>query len=116
MAAKSKHTPQIGKKKRLTELADRNEIKLPDKVRTDKTARTAIERLQKVLHLKMLPERIECFDISHFQGSEIVVCGVFHQRTAGQGALPPIQNQKHNSARRLSVDVRGCFSPSPPRN
>ena len=61
------HTPQKGKKKKLTHLADRNAQQAYfDKVRTDKTARTAIERLQKALHLKLLPERIECFDISHF--------------------------------------------------
>ena len=67
------HTPQKGKKKKLAILADRNaQQAYLDKVRTDKTARTAIERLQKALHLKLLPERIECFDISHFQGSQIV--------------------------------------------
>jgi excinuclease ABC subunit C len=70
-------TPQKGKKKKLTILADRNaQQAYLDKVRTDKTARTAIERLQKVLHLKLLPERIECFDISHFQGSQIVASAV----------------------------------------
>jgi|MDSW01.2.fsa_nt_gb excinuclease ABC subunit C len=67
------HTPQKGQKKKLTELANRNARQAYlDKVRTDKTARTAIERLQKALHLKLLPERIECFDVSHFQGSQIV--------------------------------------------
>ncbi|MBT6431461.1 MAG: excinuclease ABC subunit UvrC [Deltaproteobacteria bacterium] len=71
------HTPQKGKKKKLTVLADRNaQQAYLDKVRTDKTARTAIERLQKALHLKLLPERIECFDISHFQGSQIVASAV----------------------------------------
>lgn len=71
------HTPQKGKKKKLAVLADRNaQQAYLDKVRTDKTARTAIERLQKALHLKLLPERIECFDISHFQGSQIVASAV----------------------------------------
>ena len=70
-------TPIKGTKKKLTALADRNaEQAYLDKVRTDKTARTAIERLQKALHLKMLPERIECFDVSHFQGSQIVASAV----------------------------------------
>ena len=60
------HTPQKGNKKKLTELANRNARQAYlDKIRTNKTARTAIERLQKALHLKLLPERIECFDISH---------------------------------------------------
>jgi len=69
--------PQKGKKKKLTDLADRNaQQAYLDKVRTDKTARAAIEKLQKALHLKLLPERIECFDISHFQGSQIVASAV----------------------------------------
>lgn len=49
----------------LTELSARRELK---------TAQTsqAVEDLQKFLHLPKLPRKMECFDISHFQGAETV--------------------------------------------
>lgn len=65
--------PKRGNKKQLVVLAARNaEQAFQDKTRVDSTAQAALVRLQKALHLRMLPERIECFDISHFQGSYIV--------------------------------------------
>ena len=40
-----------------------------------------LERLQQRLHLRDLPRRMECFDISHFQGSSIVASpGGGHRR------------------------------------
>ena len=36
----------------------------------------ALEWIQKKLHLPELPMRIECFDVSHFQGSEVVASQV----------------------------------------
>ncbi len=58
---------------RLIELSDRNAHQaFVDKQREAGAARTAVERLQRALHLRRPPERIECFDISHFQGGQIV--------------------------------------------
>lgn len=66
-------TPQRGDKKRLVELATQNaQQAYIDKRREAGAAKTAIERLQRALHLKQLPARIECMDISHIQGSQIV--------------------------------------------
>lgn len=65
--------PRRGDKKRLAELASKNaEQAFRDKQRETGAAKTAIERLQKKLHLRNAPNRIECFDISHFQGDQIV--------------------------------------------
>ena len=36
----------------------------------------ALEEIQRKLHLTKIPERIECFDISHFQGQQVVASGV----------------------------------------
>lgn len=65
--------PQRGDKVRLVELASRNAHQaFVDKQREAGAARTAVERLQRALHLRRPPERIETFDISHFQGGQIV--------------------------------------------
>ncbi|MBC7794312.1 MAG: excinuclease ABC subunit UvrC [Clostridia bacterium] len=66
-------TPQRGDKVHLVELANRNAHQAyMDKQREAGAARTAVERLQRALHLRRAPARIECFDISHFQGGQIV--------------------------------------------
>lgn len=65
--------PKRGGKRRLVELAQRNAHQaFVDKQRTQHAADDAITRLQKALHLTQRPERIECVDISHFQGTQIV--------------------------------------------
>ena len=65
--------PQRGDKVRLVELASRNAHQaFVDKQREAGAARTAVERLQRALKLRRPPERIETFDISHFQGGQIV--------------------------------------------
>ena len=66
-------TPQRGEKARLIELAVRNAHQaFVDKQREAGAAKTSVEKLQRALHLRRPPERIECFDISHFQGGQIV--------------------------------------------
>ncbi len=59
----------------LQERAQRSELQ---------TAQTigAVEDLQKFLHLPKLPRRMECFDISHFQGMETVASMVVFQNGA----------------------------------
>ncbi len=65
--------PQRGDKARLIELAAKNAHQaFVDKQREAGAAKTSVERLQRALHLRRPPERIECFDISHFQGGQIV--------------------------------------------
>jgi len=71
------HVPQRGKKRRLIELAVRNAENaleqervrwLADRGKTD----TALGELQRALGLEGPPKRIECFDVSHVQGTNVV--------------------------------------------
>ncbi|HEV2009965.1 MAG TPA: excinuclease ABC subunit UvrC, partial [Candidatus Limnocylindria bacterium] len=70
------HVPQRGKKRRLIELAVRNAQDaleqervrwLADKGKTE----TALAELQQALGLEGPPKRIECFDVSHVQGTNV---------------------------------------------
>jgi excinuclease ABC subunit C len=73
--------PQRGDKRQLVALAAKNARQaFADKQRERGAAQTAVERLQRALHLQRLPERIECFDVSHLQGSEIVASAVRFER------------------------------------
>jgi excinuclease ABC subunit C len=66
--------PQRGDKRGLVDLANRNAgISYQTRFNTDTAAQyDALETLRHVLQLTALPRRIECFDISTFQGSETV--------------------------------------------
>ena len=66
--------PQRGDKRGLVDLANRNAgISYQTRFNTETAAQyDALETLQQVLALPALPRRIECFDISTFQGSETV--------------------------------------------
>ena len=69
--------PQRGVKKKLLQMAEDNASVLLEQRRlqwqhdVDKTT-GAVDALAKVLDLPRLPERMECFDISHTQGIETV--------------------------------------------
>lgn len=69
--------PQRGSKKKLLAMAEANARVLLEQRRlqwqhdTDKTS-GAVQALARVLDLPSLPERMECFDISHTQGIETV--------------------------------------------
>ena len=71
------HVPQRGKKRRLIELAVRNAENALEQERVrwladrGKTA-TALSELQLALGLEGPPKRIECFDVSHVQGTNVV--------------------------------------------
>ena len=63
------HVPERGDKVRLLEMAMENARQSYDeKARSQKTQQEALTRLQSRLRLPRLPRRIECFDISTFQG------------------------------------------------
>ena len=69
----SLHTPRRGEKKKLTDLACKNaQQAFKDKARHALENRRALDALSRRLRLKVRPERIECFDISHHQGDAIV--------------------------------------------
>ena len=63
--------PERGKKHHLVQLAEENAAAaLKDHLRDEATERVATEDLQKLLHLKKAPARIEGFDISNIQGNQ----------------------------------------------
>jgi len=71
------HVPQRGKKRHLAELAERNATDaleqervrwLADRGKTE----IALRELQEVLGLEGPPKRIECYDVSHVQGTSVV--------------------------------------------
>ncbi|MCC6546685.1 excinuclease ABC subunit UvrC [Candidatus Sumerlaeota bacterium] len=65
--------PQRGEKLRLLEMARKNaRNELERKLAGERTKQQVLENLQGHLGLPTLPRRIECFDISNFQGSFVV--------------------------------------------
>lgn len=77
--------PQRGTKKNLLDMAEDNARVLLEQRRlqwqhdTDKTS-GAVEALGRILDLPRLPERMECFDISHTQGIETVASMVVFEQ------------------------------------
>ena len=72
------NTPKRGDKYAQVELAKRNARLTLRKMKIDmledssKDINVALDNLQKALDLKSTPSRIECFDISHIQGTNVV--------------------------------------------
>ncbi|MGM0578139.1 MAG: excinuclease ABC subunit UvrC [Myxococcota bacterium] len=67
------YRPQRGDKKRLLELAEKNAREAwSSRRRSEQDALKTLERLRKKLHLRDLPTRIECYDISNIQGTDPV--------------------------------------------
>jgi excinuclease ABC subunit C len=69
--------PRIGDKLKLLNMCHANAAFLLDeillqKMKAEQSLPKAVEALQQALYLPQPPRRIECFDISHFQGSETV--------------------------------------------
>ena len=73
-------TPQRGRKRELVDLAGRNAgAFFAETLSTTARADRAIERLQRRLGLTVEPRTIECYDVSNFQGAEIVASRVVFQ-------------------------------------
>lgn len=71
--------PEMGPKKSLLRLAEKNaDLSLTERILATKLRdqTVAMKELQEKLNLPVLPRTIECYDISHFQGSSPVASGV----------------------------------------
>ena len=71
------HCPQRGDKRHLVDMSYRNAVEYLTKSQTaiDKrynTTHGAVLQLKELLHLKKLPTRVECYDISNVQGVDKV--------------------------------------------
>lgn len=91
------HKPQRGDKKKLVELSEKNaRFFMLEKHKQEKTknpdrhAHRILKTLQEDLRLKELPEHIECFDNSNFQGTHpVAACIVF------KNARPSKKDYRH---------------------
>ncbi len=69
--------PQRGEKLELVRMSSKNaEAAFQERKRSKDETAAILVRLQQRLHLSKLPQRMECFDISHFQGASIVASQV----------------------------------------
>ncbi len=81
------HVPQRGEKVELLAMAQENAgLALERKFEPARLNQAVLEGLQAFLGLAQLPRRIECFDISHGQGREVVAsCVVFTEGVPDKG-------------------------------
>ena len=67
-----------------------------------------LARLQRALELRKLPRTLECYDISNFQGTEVVGSKVaFRDGQPEQGRLPALPGEGRGGAGRLRLALRG---------
>lgn len=69
--------PVQGIRKQLTNMAENNALDylnnfITKSLKKDSVTRGAVVKLAEILNLKTLPERIECYDISHISGTNMV--------------------------------------------
>ena len=95
---------QRGKKAELCAMARKNAIEHMQKSTAhltyrDKRAKEGLEQLKTILNLKEIPTRLECFDISHIQGTDTVASMVVF--TSG---LPDRHEYRHFKIKHLGND------------
>lgn len=63
-------TPQRGESRRLVDLATHNaELALAERGRREQTSEVVLESLREAVRMEKRPSRVECYDISHLQGT-----------------------------------------------
>ncbi len=77
--------PRQGEKKALLELVEKNAVEnlqqeLLQRTTKKQAVREALEELAQALNLPRMPQRIECYDISHVQGAETVASMVVFEQ------------------------------------
>ena len=82
---------------------------------SDLTTRSrALEEIAEALDLDSAPLRIECYDISHLQGDDVVASMVvFEDGLAAQERVPPLPDQGLRGPGRRPVHARGDRPPLP---
>jgi excinuclease ABC subunit C len=102
-------TPQRGRKRAFLELVEKNaHHSFTQRFRVLRPSSKAIvEALENALGLPEPPKRIECFDISHIQGSYRGVHGRMGRRPDEEIRLPEIHRAAGSAERRLRQHARG---------
>jgi len=103
--------PERGRKNSLLDLAEQNSqnfakmsiIKWQGAIKNDRI--NALESLQKALKLETIPKRIECYDISHFQGS-----GTVGSMVVFENGFPKKEDYRHFKLRTGSPGAPDDFA------
>ena len=94
----------------LVEMARRTPSRrFAERKRSQDETEAVLERLQERLHLRQLPRRMECFDISHFQGATHRRLARWRSPTASstRRATAASRSRRVGAAGRLRQHVRG---------
>ena len=112
--------PQRGDKRSLMETVARNAAQSlalhKTKRGSDLTTRSqALQELQDALGLDEAPLRIECYDVSHLQESDVVAShGRLRGRPGPQVRVPPLRRARLRRPRRRRLHLRGDQQAVPP--
>ena len=112
--------PQRGDKRALMETVARNASETLVKHKTTRagdlsTRNRALEEIQEALELDAPPLRMECFDISNLQGTEVVASMVvFEDGLPRKSEYRRFHHPRRGRPERRSRDARGDHPPVPP--